>query len=125
TTHVCPALHWPSGQLSFAQSRLDFRAIVAGLEAALKGCVPGVSLNQYRAKRDDYHRRFDDYRAAITVTQQVEASAQSSVSNVTQTIQINVQRHERALQLRSELTRALLELAEESTQPLCLFTGRY
>ena len=65
TTHVCPALSWPSGQLSFAQSRLDFRAIVAGLEAALKGCVPRASLNQYRAKRDDYHLRFDDYRAKL------------------------------------------------------------
>ncbi len=67
-THVCPALSWPSGQLSFAQSRLDFRAIVAGLEAALKGCVPRASLNPYRAKRDDYSRRFDDYRAATTTT---------------------------------------------------------
>src|SRR5438105_3235840 len=125
TTHVCPALSWSSGQLSFAQSRLDFRAIVAGLEAALKGCVPRASLNQYRAKRDDYHRRFDDYRTAITNTQSAEASAQASVSNVTQTIQINVQLHERELQLRSELTRALLELAEESTQPLCLFIDSY
>ena len=125
TTHVCPALSWPSGQLSFAQSRLDFRAIVAGLEAALKGCVPRASLNQYRAKRDDYHLRFDDYRSAITVTQRVEASTQSSVSNVTQTTQINIQLHERELQLRSELTRALLELAEESTQPLCLFIDSY
>src|SRR4051812_9082567 len=42
--HISPPLSWPSGQWSFPKSRLDFRAIVAGLEAALKGCVPRASL---------------------------------------------------------------------------------
>ncbi len=60
TTHVGPKLGWKSGQLSFAQFLPDFRAILAGLEAALKGCVPHPSLKQYRDKRDEYNRSFGD-----------------------------------------------------------------
>ncbi|SRR6266487_3621770 len=55
----------------------------------------------------------------------VASGDQSSIANSPQSIQINVQLHERELQLRSELTRALLELAEESEHPLCLFIDGY
>src|SRR5216683_5973979 len=58
TTHICPNLGWKSGQLSFTQSLPDFRAILAGLETALKDCVPLQSLPQYRDKRNEYNRSF-------------------------------------------------------------------
>jgi len=125
TRRIFPTLNWQAGQLSFAQSTPDFRTILAGLEDALKGCVPRESLKQYRDKRDEYNRRFDEYRAAITISSSVEASEQSSISNVAQSVQVNAQLRERELQLRSELTRALVELAEESTHPLCLFIDGY
>ncbi len=126
TTHVGPKLGWKSGQLSFAQSLPDFRAILAGLEAALKGCVPHPSLKQYRDKRDKYNRSFDEYQANITIHQSVEAKDRSSiVSSITQSIQVDAQLRERELHLRAELTRILLELAEESEHPLCLFLDSY
>jgi hypothetical protein len=104
TTLVCPGLGWKTGQLSFAQSLPDFRAILAGLEAALKGCVPHQSLKQYRDKRDEYHRSFDEYRATITIHQSVEANDQSSiVSSINQSVQVNAQLRERELHLRAEL----------------------
>jgi len=125
TQRILPALNWQSGQLSFAQSTPDFRTILAGLEGALKGCVPRESLKQYRDRCDEYNRRFDEYRAAITISLSVEASEQSSISNVSQSVQVNAQLRERELQLRSELTRALVELAEESAHGLCLFIDGY
>src|SRR6266852_4309994 len=64
---VCPTLGWQTSQLSFAQSQPDFRAILMGLEDAFRDCVPHESLKQYRAKRDEYNRRFDEYRASIVV----------------------------------------------------------
>ena len=126
TVHICPKLGWKTGQLSFAQSLPDFRSILAGLEAALKGCVPHQSLRQYRDKRDDYNHSFDDYRAAITIHQSVEAKDRSSiVTSVNQSVQVDAQLRERELQLRAELTRILLELAEETEHPLCLFLDSY
>ncbi len=125
TRRIFPTLNWHAGQLSFAQSTPDFRTILAGLEDALKGCVPRESLKHYRDRRDEYNRRFDEYRAAITISSSVEASEQSSISNVNQSVQVNAQLRERELHLRSELTRALVELAEESTRPLCLFIDGY
>jgi len=125
TRRIFPTLNWQAGQLSFAQSTPDFRTILAGLEDALKGCVPRESLKHYREKRDEYNRRFDEYRAVINISSSVEASEQSSISNVSQSVQVNAQLRERELQLRSELTRALLELAEESTHPLCVFIDGY
>lgn len=65
TRRVYPRLNWRSGQLSFAQSTPSFRSILVGLEDALKGCVPRESLKRYREKRDEYNRRFDEYRASI------------------------------------------------------------
>jgi tetratricopeptide (TPR) repeat protein len=125
TRRVCPRLNWQSGQLSFAQSTPDFRSILMGIEDALKDCVPRESLKRYREKRDEYNRRFDEYRASIIITLNVEASDQSSISNVGQSVQVNAQLRERELHLRSELTRALIELSEESTSPLCLFIDGY
>jgi tetratricopeptide (TPR) repeat protein len=126
TTHVGPKLGWKSGQLSFAQSLPDFRAILVGLEAALKGCVPHPSLKQYRDKRDEYNHSFDEYRANITIHQSVEAKDQSSIiSSITQNVQVNTQLRERELHLRAELTRILVELAEDSEHPLCLFLDSY
>ena len=125
TRRIFPTLNWHAGQLSFAQSTPDFRTILAGLEDALKGCVPRESLKQYRDRRDEYNRRFDEYPAAINISLSVEASEQSSISNVAQSVQVNAQLRERELHLRSELTRALVELAEESTHALCLFIDGY
>jgi tetratricopeptide (TPR) repeat protein len=125
TGRACPRLNWQSGQLSFAQSTPDFRSILMGIEDALKNCVPRESLKRYREKRDEYNRRFDEYRASIIIAPNVEASNQSSISNVSQSVQVNAQLRERELHLRSELTRALVELSEESTSPLCLFIDGY
>jgi len=126
TTHVGPKLSWKSGQLSFAQFLPDFRAILAGLETTLKGCVPHPNLKQYRDKRDEYNRSFDEYRTNITIHQSVEAKDRSSiVSSITQSVQVDAQLRERELHLRAELIRILLELAEESEHPLCLFLDSY
>ena len=125
---VCPLFPWQAGAMSFAQSTPDFRTILLGLEHALKGGVPPPSLNRFRAERNEYNRHFDEYKAAITIgtiQQHLESRDQSSISNSSQSIQINTQLHERELHLRSELTRALLELAEESEHPLCLFVDGY
>jgi hypothetical protein len=122
---ICPPLQWQVGQISFTQSQPDFRFILAKLEEALKGCVPRESLKLYRKQRDEYDRSFDDYRAFIVVNQSVEATGFSTVSSSSQSIKINTQLRERELQLRSELSRALLELAEEITQPLCIFIDGY
>src|SRR5204862_424456 len=119
TTHICPNLGWKSGQLSFAQSLPDFRAILAGLEAGFKGCVPHQSLQKYRDKRDEYNRSFDEYRATITIQQSVEAKDRSFASSINQNIQVDAQLRERELQLRAELTRILVELSEDSGYPLC------
>jgi tetratricopeptide (TPR) repeat protein len=125
TTHILPNLGWKSGQLGFAQSLPDYRAILVGLEAALKDCVPHQSLQQYRDKRDEYDRSFDEYRVAITIHQNVEASSYSSLSSINQSVQVDAQLRERELHLRAELTRILVELAEESEHPLCLFLDSY
>jgi tetratricopeptide (TPR) repeat protein len=104
---ICPKFGWEAGQISFTQSGVPgFRAIVAALESALQGCVPRESLKQYRDKRDEYNRRFDGYRDSITSHQSV---------------QIDSQLLEREMQLRSELSGALTELAEASTRSLCVF----
>lgn len=122
---ICPEYRWKSGQLSFVQSAPDFRFILEGLEDALKSCVPREKLKQYRSKRDEYYRRFDEYRASSEVKLSVEAIDYSSVSNITQNVQINTQIHVRERQLRAELSRAILELAEENEQSLCLFIDGY
>src|SRR5579859_5450617 len=70
---ICPKFGWEAGQISFTQSRVPgFRAIVAALESALEGCVPRESLKQYCDKRDEYNRRFDEYRDSITIHQSVQ-----------------------------------------------------
>ena len=123
---ICPTFGWQTGQISFSQKGVpEFRSILAGLENALAGCVPRQSLKQYREKQDEYNRRFDAYRATITIHQSIEASNQSSISNVTQHVQVNAQLHEREVQLRSELSRTLAELAQERTHPLCVFIDGY
>jgi len=122
---VCPQGGWYTGVLAFAHSFPDFRSILDGLEDALKGCVPRHSLLQYRRQREDYKRRFDEYRATIVVTQQVEATDASSVSNTQVQAQVNAELRRREAQLRAELTGVLLELAEESEHPLCLFIDGY
>ena len=41
TRHVCPKKGWQTGQISFSQTSVpEFRAILAGIEDGLKGCVP-------------------------------------------------------------------------------------
>jgi tetratricopeptide (TPR) repeat protein len=126
---VCPRFQWQIGQMRFAQSVPDFRTILLGLEDALKGNVPSAHLEHYRAARDEYNRRFDEYKATISIgsiqQQMVVRGEQSSIANSPQSIQINTQLHERELHLRSELARALLELAESDQQSLCLFIDGY
>ncbi len=122
---VCPLAGWQVGQLAFAQSVPDFRPILEGLEDALKESVPRSKLQQYRDKREVYKHSFDDYRAAITVALKVEAREYSHISDINQNVQVNAELRRRELQLRTELSRALLELAEESQCPLCLFIDGY
>src|SRR6266700_3213748 len=109
-----------SGRVSFTQTTPDFRSMLTALEDAIKGCVQHQHLRQYRVKRDEYIRRFDEYRASISVNQSVYAYDQSIVSNVSQNTQIGTHFRERELHLRAEWSRALIELSEESTQPLSL-----
>ncbi len=123
--HICPQMGWQTGVLAFAQSFPDFRSILDGLEEALKRCVPHQSLKQYRTQREEYNRRFDEYRATITVNQHIEASDSSSASHIQMNAHTNAELRRRELQLRAELTRALLELAEECEHPLCLFIDGY
>lgn len=125
---VCPGFQWQVGRMHFAQSALDFRTVLSGLEDALKGSVPLARLEHYRAVRDEYNRRFDEYKAAISIgsiQQQIVARDQSLIATSPQSIQMNAQLREREVHLRSELTRALLELAEVGEQPLCLFIDGY
>src|SRR5258708_32532061 len=126
TKRVCPKLKWQTGQISFDQvGGPDFRFILQGLEDALKVCVPRESFKQYQDKRDEYNSIFYQYRAIITIQQSVEANNQFSISGVNQGIQVNAPLHERELQLRSELTRMLMELVQKSEYPLCLFIDGY
>jgi tetratricopeptide (TPR) repeat protein len=122
---LCPQAGWHTGVLAFAHSFPDFRSILDGLEDALKGCVPRQSLLLYRRQREDYKRRFDDYRATIVVNQTIQATDASSISNIQMHAQVNAELRRREAQLRAELTSALLELAEESEHPLCLFIDGY
>src|SRR3989440_6936447 len=106
-TYICPKRGWQSGHISFAQASMpDFRSVAMGLEQALKGCVSRRSLKDYRSKRDEYNRRFDEYRTSITINQYVEAQKHSSISAVNQNVTIDTQLRRRELQLRAELSRA-------------------
>jgi hypothetical protein len=122
---LCPQEGWHTGVLTFAQSFPDFRSILEGLEDGIKKCVPRQSFKEYRFQCEDYNRRYDDYRATIVVNQTVQATDTSSVSNTQVQAQVNAELRRREAQLRAELTRALLELAEECEHPLCLFIDGY
>jgi len=122
---ICPSLGWETGQLHFFQLQPDFRTILTGLEDALKGCVVRASLDQYRIKRDDYNRHFDEYTSSITINQTIEAQGHSSISGVDMPVGITVDLQKRELHLRTLWSRALLELAEESERPLCIFIDGY
>src|SRR5260370_19293849 len=74
---ISPKFGCQAVQISFTQSGVPgFRAIVAALESALQECVPRESLKLYRDKRDEYNRRFDGYRASITIHQKVQIHTQ-------------------------------------------------
>jgi hypothetical protein len=87
---ICPQMRWQSSQMSFSQSRPNFRTILAALEQAFENCVPRDSFIRYCERRDEYNRRFDEYRASITVSQNVSASDYSSISGVNQNLQVNL-----------------------------------
>ena len=121
---VCPKLSWHSGRINFTQSTSDFRTILLRLEDALKGSISQASLEQFRAKREGYNHSFDDFKAAIQIDslqQIIDAREDSSISSSPQSIQIRLELRERELQLRSEWSRALVELSEKMESPLCLF----
>ncbi len=113
TRQVCPSFEWQTGQLAFAQSIPDFRIILEGLEDALKGCIPRENLKQYRTRRNDFNRSFDEYRATIIISQSIEAKEFASMSGINQNAHVNAELRRRELQLRAEWSRALIELAEE------------
>jgi tetratricopeptide (TPR) repeat protein len=127
--YVCLKRGWHAGIFSVTRSgAADFRSFVAGLEDALKGCVQLRTLRQYRLKRDDFSRRFDEYCSAVMVghvEQTLSASNAASVSGISMNVQVTTELRRREAQLRSELTRALVELAEESEHPLYLFIDNY
>jgi tetratricopeptide (TPR) repeat protein len=122
---VCPTHHWQTGQLNFAQAKSDFRFILTGLEDAFATCVSQKQLKYFRTRRDEYIRLFDEYRTFISVAQHVEAKEYASLSNISETVQINTDLHKRERHLRAEWSRALIELAEKSRCPLCLFIDDY
>lgn len=122
---ICPQAGWHAAGLVFVQSLPDFRTILLGLEDALRCCVPRESLKAYRRQREDFNRRFDDNVISITINNQVNATEASTISQVQVQTQVHTEMRRRELQLRAEWTRALLELAEECEQPLCLFLDGY
>jgi tetratricopeptide (TPR) repeat protein len=122
---ICLSAGWETGQLRFFQSQPDFRTILTGLEDTLKGCVARASLDQYRIKRDEYNRHFDEYTSSITINQTIEAQGHSSLSGVDMRVGITVDIQKRESHLRTLWSRALLELAEESERPLCIFIDGY
>jgi len=122
---VCPPAAWQIGTLAFAQSFPDFRTILDSLEDTFKLCVSRESLKSYRIQRDSYKRSFDEYRAIITVNLHLDVREAASASNIQMNATVNAELRRRELQLRAELTRALLELAEECEHPLCLFIDGY
>ena len=122
---ICPSVGWETGQLHFFQSQPDFRTILTALEDALKGCVSRTSLEQYREKRDEYNRHFDEYTSSITINQTVEAQGHSSISGVDMHVGITVDLLKKEIHLRTRWSRALLELAEGSVRPLCIFIDGY
>ncbi len=95
------------------------------LEDTLKGCIPRESLQQYRTRRNDFNRSFNEYRTTITINQSIEAKEFASMSGINQNAHIDVELRRRELQLRSEWSRALIELEEEAEHPLCLFIDGY
>jgi tetratricopeptide (TPR) repeat protein len=129
TKYLSSHYHWKSGCISVTHSDIsDFRLLLAGVEDALKTCVSYENLKQYRIKRDDFQRRFDEYCSTVTigrVEQVVSANGSAAISGVSMNFQVTTELHRREQQLRSELTRALIELAEENEHPLCLFIDRY
>lgn len=124
---ICPSVNWRSGQLSFAQSKPDFRYILEGIASALKGCVSYDRFEQYRAKRDECYRHFDEYKgiSVSSIQLTMEANNQSSISASPQIVQINAQLRDREMHLFSELNNALIGLSESCTHPLCLFIDDY
>jgi tetratricopeptide (TPR) repeat protein len=122
---ICTPANWQTGHLSFAQNSPDFRSILESLEDGLKNCVSLENLKEYRVARDAYKRSFDEYRTGITVNLNMEAHDASTIQEASLHAQININLLQRELQLRSELSRALLELAEESMHPLCVFIDDY
>lgn len=122
---ICLSIGWETGHLRFFQSQPDFRTILTELEDALQRCVSRTSLDQYRKKRDEYNRHFDEYISSITINQTVEAQGHSSISGVDMRVGITVDLQKRELHLRTQWSRALLELAEESKLPLCIFIDGY
>jgi tetratricopeptide (TPR) repeat protein len=122
---ICLSVGWETGQLRFFQSQPDFRTILTALEDALKGYVSRTSLDQYRKKRDEYNRHFDEYTSSITINQTVEAQGHSSISGVDMRVGITVDLQKKEIHLRTRWSRALLELAEGSERPLCIFIDGY
>jgi len=129
TKYLSSHYHWKSGCISATHADVsDFRPLLAGVEDALKACVSYENLKQYRIKRDDFQRRFDEYCSTVTigrVEQVFSANGSATISGVSMNFQVTTELHKRERQLRSELTRALIELAEENEHPLCLFIDRY
>jgi tetratricopeptide (TPR) repeat protein len=121
TERICPELGWQSGKISFDQLTVpDFRSILTGFEDMFKGCVTRQSLKEYRDKRNEYNRRFDEDKAKIIVEQNATASGQSRLDGINQSVKIDEFRR-RETQLRQELTTALKELSEECEHPFCFF----
>src|SRR5258708_8178306 len=87
--------------------------------------MPRENLKQYRTRRNDFNRSFDEYRATIIISQSIEAKEFASMSGINQNAHVNAELRRRELQLRAEWSRALIELEEEAQHPLCLFIDGY
>ena len=118
---ICPELGWQTCRISFAEADLDFRFLLDAIGDALERYVPHDSFERYTAECNEFIRSFDAYHATLAIQQKVEAKDLSSISNVHQSVYVDAQLQERALQLRYELTRALKRLARVMQRPLCLF----
>jgi hypothetical protein len=125
TYHICPSLRWQVGNMNFATLASSFRAILAAIEDALHECVSAQDFEQYRSQRERYNQNFDTYRASIYLSSHVEAKESSSLSGITLNTSVHTELHERERQLRSEWSRALIDLSRKSQNALCLFVDGY
>jgi len=125
---VCPGLGWMPVSITFSPYGVpSFRSILDQLEDTLcrSPFLPRDAIEAYRARRDQHVRTFDEYRTTVAVNQNMSAISGGSIDGTGQSVEISNQLHDRERHLRSELLRALSELCDVVTQPVCILVDGY